>query len=66
MPQVPTDLLLETGKKMTTIGTKCCHLPEDRRMACSEGYVSTFVYFPYSSLRFLLFSKALNSGEVVS
>lgn len=44
MPQVPTDLLLETGKKMTTIGTKCCHLPEDRRMACSEGYLSIVIH----------------------
>lgn len=66
MPQVPTEALLKIGKKMTDIGTKCCQLSEDRRMACSEGYVSTLVYFPYFSLRFLLFSKPLNSGEVVS
>lgn len=44
MPQVPTDVLLETGKKMTTIGTKCCQLPEDRRMACSEGYLSIVIH----------------------
>lgn len=65
MPQVSTDTLLEIGKKMTDIGTKCCQLPEDRRLPCAEGYVSTFVYSLYSLWSFLLFLKMLNSGEIV-
>ncbi|XP_068258773.1 albumin-like isoform X2 [Nyctibius grandis] len=43
MPQVSTDTLLEIGKKMTAIGTKCCTLPEDRRLPCSEGYLSMVI-----------------------
>ncbi|KFV64724.1 Serum albumin, partial [Dryobates pubescens] len=43
MPQVSTDTLLEVGKKMTTIGTKCCQLPEDKRLSCSEGYLSIVI-----------------------
>ncbi|KAM6346421.1 albumin-like [Podargus strigoides] len=43
MPQVSTETLLEIGKKMTAIGTKCCHLPEDRRLPCSEGYLSIVI-----------------------
>uniref|UniRef100_A0A8C3J6P4 Albumin n=1 Tax=Calidris pygmaea TaxID=425635 RepID=A0A8C3J6P4_9CHAR len=43
MPQVSTDTLLEIGKKMTKVGTKCCQLPEDRRMSCSEGYLSMVI-----------------------
>lgn len=66
MPQVSTDTLLEIGKKMAAIGTKCCHLAEDKRLPCSEGYVSTFVYSLYSSWRFLLSSKMSNSGEAVN
>ncbi|XP_031452667.1 serum albumin isoform X1 [Phasianus colchicus] len=44
MPQVSTETLLEIGKKMTGIGTKCCQLSEDRRMACSEGYLSIVIH----------------------
>lgn len=66
MPQVSTETLLEIGKKMTGVGTKCCKLPEDRRLPCSEGYVSTFVYSFYSSERFLLFSKTWKSGGIVN
>ncbi|NXD83428.1 ALBU protein, partial [Halcyon senegalensis] len=43
MPQVSTDTLIEIGKKMTAVGTKCCHLPEDRRLPCSEGYLSIVI-----------------------
>ncbi|NXY91015.1 ALBU protein, partial [Alcedo cyanopectus] len=43
MPQVSTDTLLEVGKKMTAVGTKCCQLPEDRRLPCSEGYLSIVI-----------------------
>ncbi|XP_069711134.1 albumin [Phaenicophaeus curvirostris] len=43
MPQVSTDTMLEVGKKMTGVGTKCCQLPEDRRMSCSEGYLSMVI-----------------------
>ncbi|XP_009935539.2 albumin [Opisthocomus hoazin] len=43
MPQVSTDTLLELGKKMTTVGTKCCQLPEARRLPCSEGYLSIVI-----------------------
>ncbi|XP_052539197.1 albumin isoform X2 [Tympanuchus pallidicinctus] len=43
MPQAPTEALLKIGKKMTDIGTKCCQLSEDRRMACSEGYLSMVI-----------------------
>ncbi|XP_069634580.1 albumin [Haliaeetus albicilla] len=44
MPQVSTDTLLEIGKKMTDIGTKCCQLPEDRRLPCAEGYLSIVIH----------------------
>ncbi|NWI28036.1 ALBU protein, partial [Sula dactylatra] len=43
MPQVSTDTLLEIGKKMTAVGKKCCHLPEDKRLPCSEGYLSIVI-----------------------
>ncbi|EOB06318.1 Serum albumin, partial [Anas platyrhynchos] len=43
MPQVSTETLLEIGKKMTGVGTKCCKLPEDRRLPCSEGYLSMVI-----------------------
>ncbi|XP_064272344.1 albumin isoform X1 [Passer domesticus] len=43
MPQVSTETLLEIGKKMTAVGKKCCGLPEDRRMSCSEGYLSMII-----------------------
>ncbi|NXT19743.1 ALBU protein, partial [Syrrhaptes paradoxus] len=43
MPQVSTDTLLEIGKKMTAVGTKCCQLPEDRRLPCSEGYLDIVI-----------------------
>ncbi|XP_008495626.2 serum albumin [Calypte anna] len=43
MPQVSTDTLVEIGKKMTAVGTKCCQLPEDRRLPCSEGYLSIVI-----------------------
>ena len=43
MPQVSTDTLLEIGKKMTAVGTKCCQLPEDRRLPCSEGHLSIVI-----------------------
>ncbi|NXP76129.1 ALBU protein, partial [Ramphastos sulfuratus] len=41
MPQVSTDTLVDMGKRMTAVGTKCCQKPEEKRMPCSEGYVST-------------------------
>ncbi|KFQ36408.1 Serum albumin [Merops nubicus] len=44
MPQVSTETLLEIGKKMTHVGTKCCNLPEDRRLPCSEGYLSIVIH----------------------
>ncbi|NXS63095.1 ALBU protein, partial [Brachypteracias leptosomus] len=43
MPQVSTDTLLEIGKKMTHIGSKCCQLPEEKRMPCSEQYLSIVI-----------------------
>ncbi|NWR75380.1 ALBU protein, partial [Centropus unirufus] len=43
MPQVSTDTLFEIGKKMTGVGTKCCQLPEDQRLRCSEGYLSMVI-----------------------
>ncbi|KAM7113028.1 albumin isoform 1-T3 [Ciconia maguari] len=43
MPQVPTDTLIEIGEKMTGIATKCCQLPEDRRLTCAEGYLSIVI-----------------------
>ncbi|NXW64775.1 ALBU protein, partial [Eurystomus gularis] len=43
MPQVPANILLDMGKRMTHIGTKCCQLPEDRRLPCSEQYLSIVI-----------------------
>lgn len=43
MPQVSTETLLEIGKKMTGVGKKCCSLPEDKRMSCSEHYLSIII-----------------------
>ncbi|NWX18969.1 ALBU protein, partial [Aegotheles bennettii] len=43
MPQVSTDTLIEIGTKMTAVGTKCCQLPADRRLSCSEGYLSIVI-----------------------
>ncbi|XP_068797022.1 albumin [Struthio camelus] len=43
MPQVSTDTLLEIGKKMLAVGVKCCQLPEDKRLPCSEGYLSIVI-----------------------
>ncbi|NXH21447.1 ALBU protein, partial [Bucco capensis] len=43
LPQVSTETLLEIGKKMTAVGNKCCPLPEDKRLSCSEGYLSIVI-----------------------
>ncbi|NXY43817.1 ALBU protein, partial [Ceuthmochares aereus] len=43
MPQVPTNTLFEIGKKMAAVGTKCCQLPEDKRLPCAEGYLSMVI-----------------------
>ncbi|NXF08673.1 ALBU protein, partial [Smithornis capensis] len=43
MPQVSTDTLLEIGRKMTAVGTKCCSLPEEKRLPCSEHYLSIVI-----------------------
>ncbi|NWT56175.1 ALBU protein, partial [Erythrocercus mccallii] len=43
MPQVSTNTLLEIGKKMTAVGQKCCNLPEQKRMSCSEHYLSIII-----------------------
>ncbi|NWI02488.1 ALBU protein, partial [Tichodroma muraria] len=43
MPQVSTDTLLEIGKKMTAVGKECCNAPEQKRMACSEHYLSMVI-----------------------
>ncbi|XP_050566377.1 albumin isoform X3 [Cygnus atratus] len=43
MPQVSTETLLEIGKKMTGVGIKCCKLSEDKRLRCSEGYLSMVI-----------------------
>ncbi|NXC13929.1 ALBU protein, partial [Corythaeola cristata] len=44
MPQVSTETLLEIGKKLTGIGTKCCQLAEDKRLPCSEGHLSMVIH----------------------
>ncbi|NXX50013.1 ALBU protein, partial [Tricholaema leucomelas] len=43
MPQVSTDTLFDIGKRMTAVGTKCCQMPEEKRMACSEGYLNMVI-----------------------
>ncbi|NXM63387.1 ALBU protein, partial [Illadopsis cleaveri] len=43
MPQVSTDTLYEIGKKMTGVGSKCCSLPEQKRMSCAEHYLSMVI-----------------------
>ncbi|NWZ40197.1 ALBU protein, partial [Brachypodius atriceps] len=43
MPQVSTDTMFEIGKKMTAVGKKCCSLPEQKRMSCSEHYLSIII-----------------------
>lgn len=67
MPQVSSDTLLEIGKKMTAVGNKCCNLAEEKRMSCSEHYVSTWICsVPVLSWRPFLFAKILNSGEIAN
>ncbi|NXL89081.1 ALBU protein, partial [Alectura lathami] len=44
MPQVTTETLLEIGKKMAAVGAKCCQLPEDKRLSCSEGYLNIVIH----------------------
>ncbi|XP_069486887.1 serum albumin-like [Ambystoma mexicanum] len=36
-PRCTTESLLHLTKSMTTIGQRCCKLPEDQQMPCSEG-----------------------------
>ncbi|NWH37553.1 ALBU protein, partial [Chloropsis hardwickii] len=43
MPQVSTDTLFEIGKKMTGVAKKCCGLPEQKRMSCSELFLSIII-----------------------
>ncbi|NXM67444.1 ALBU protein, partial [Serilophus lunatus] len=43
MPQVSTETLLEIGKKMTAVGAKCCSLPEEKRLSCSEHYLTIVI-----------------------
>ncbi|NXS08568.1 ALBU protein, partial [Neodrepanis coruscans] len=43
MPQVSTETLVEIGKKMTAVGAKCCSLPEEKRLSCSEHYLTIVI-----------------------
>ncbi|XP_006917363.1 serum albumin [Pteropus alecto] len=40
MPQVSTPTLLVISKELANMGNKCCTLPESKRMACAEDYLS--------------------------
>ncbi|NXC10604.1 ALBU protein, partial [Orthonyx spaldingii] len=43
MPQISPETLYEIGKKMTDVGSKCCSLPEEKRMSCSEHHLSIVI-----------------------
>uniref|UniRef100_A0A7M4FV72 Albumin domain-containing protein n=1 Tax=Crocodylus porosus TaxID=8502 RepID=A0A7M4FV72_CROPO len=43
MPQVSTETMLEVGKKIILAGVKCCQEPENRRIACAEGYLDMLI-----------------------
>uniref|UniRef100_A0A7M4EHS6 Albumin domain-containing protein n=1 Tax=Crocodylus porosus TaxID=8502 RepID=A0A7M4EHS6_CROPO len=58
MPQVSTETMLEVGKKIILAGVKCCQEPENRRIACAEGYVSR--------LLFLSLQKAVSVNDQVA
>ncbi|KAM7156865.1 albumin-like [Molossus nigricans] len=39
-PQVSTPTLVEVSRKLGKVGSKCCKLPEAKRMGCAEDYLS--------------------------
>ena len=39
-PQLTPPELMALTRKMATTGAACCHLSEDRQLACGEGAVS--------------------------
>lgn len=43
MPQVSDESLLQLTSGMTHIGQKCCKVPEDKQMPCSEGSLSVVI-----------------------
>lgn len=45
MPQLTSAELIKFTKQMTTIGSKCCQLSQDKLLPCAEENVSVFL--PY-------------------
>ncbi|KAM5284305.1 albumin isoform 2-T2 [Hipposideros larvatus] len=39
-PQVSTPTLVEVARNLGRVGTKCCSLPESKRMGCAEDYLN--------------------------
>ncbi|NP_001166576.1 albumin isoform X1 [Cavia porcellus] len=39
-PQVSTPTLVEYARKLGSVGTKCCSLPETERLSCTENYLA--------------------------
>lgn len=42
MPQLTSAELIKFTKQMTTIGSKCCQLSQDKLLPCAEENVSIF------------------------
>uniref|UniRef100_A0A2K6MJ38 Albumin n=1 Tax=Rhinopithecus bieti TaxID=61621 RepID=A0A2K6MJ38_RHIBE len=40
VPQVSTPTLVEVARNLGKVGSKCCKLPEAKRMPCAEDYLS--------------------------
>ncbi|XP_031452827.1 alpha-fetoprotein-like [Phasianus colchicus] len=53
MPQLTSAELIKFTKQMTTIGSKCCQLSQDKLLPCAEENVSLLLFF---LLFFVLFS----------
>ncbi|KAM6150818.1 albumin [Erethizon dorsatum] len=39
IPQVSTPTLVDSARKLGSVGTKCCKLPESERLSCTENYL---------------------------
>lgn len=45
MPQLTSAELIKFTKEMTTIGSKCCQVGQDKLLPCAEENVSVFLWY---------------------
>ncbi|XP_040438263.1 alpha-fetoprotein-like [Falco naumanni] len=66
MPQLTSAELIKFTKQMTTVGSKCCQLSQDKLLPCAEENVSIFLFYlgPIFSLNSATSSAASKVEEL--